>query len=271
MHWRLRQYIDPASGSGRRTVGRKCPACGLKRFCNCGDGRSDCGDDQRGDPDPECGSQPAALLRLPDPGNREGAGARGHRRRRRLQRRHGGPGRWRRRPHSSRRRGGVEPSLRPGPRLRDRTGFCSCMPTRRWNRAGRARPSPSSNGSAWSARARPPSASRSTISVLPRRRLEKLVGLRCFLFGLPYGDQGLLISRRLLQQARRLSPAAADGGCRSGPPHRPRRLVMLRTHAVTSAERFRASGYLRRSLRNLSILFLYAMRVPAQVLAKLYG
>ena len=40
---------------------------------------------------------------------------------------------------------------------------------------------------------------------------------------------------------------------------------------VTSAERFRARGYVRRSLRNLSILFLYAMRVPAQVLAKLYG
>jgi hypothetical protein len=50
-----------------------------------------------------------------------------------------------------------------------------------------------------------------------------------------------------------------------------RRLTRLRARAVTSAERFRNEGYLRRSLRNLSILLLYALRVPAPLLAKLYG
>lgn len=103
------------------------------------------------------------------------------------------------------------------------------------------------------------------------RVLERLVALRCLLFRLPYGDQGLLISRRFYEHL---------GGYRSLPLMEDvdivrrigrRRLVMLRTRAVTGAARFREAGYLRRSARNLSILFLYALHVPPRVLAKLYG
>jgi len=103
------------------------------------------------------------------------------------------------------------------------------------------------------------------------RILEWLVGLRCFIFGLPYGDQGLLISRRLYKKIGGFNhlPLMEDVDIvrRIGR----KRLVMLRSHAVTSAARFQKDGYVGRSLRNLSILFLYALRVPAQVLAKLYG
>ncbi len=74
------------------------------------------------------------------------------------------------------------------------------------------------------------------------RLLERLVGLRCALFGLPYGDQGLLISRRLYRQIGGYSamPLMEDVDIvrRIGR----RRLVMLRSHAVTSAERFRQGG-----------------------------
>lgn len=106
---------------------------------------------------------------------------------------------------------------------------------------------------------------------LAARILERLVALRCFLFRLPYGDQGLLISKRFYTQLGGYRPLPlmedVDIVRRIGY----RRLVMLRTRAVTSAERFRKRGYLRRSARNLSILFLYALRVPPRVLAKLYG
>lgn len=106
---------------------------------------------------------------------------------------------------------------------------------------------------------------------LAARLLERLVALRCFLFGLPYGDQGLLISKRLYRQIGGYRPLPlmedVDMIRRIGR----RRLTMLRTRAVTSAERFRKAGYLRRSLRNLGILFLYALHVPPRVLAKLYG
>lgn len=106
---------------------------------------------------------------------------------------------------------------------------------------------------------------------LAARLLERLVALRCFLFGLPYGDQGLLISKRLYRQIGGYRPLPlmedVDIVRRIGR----RRLTMLRTRAATSAERFRERGYIRRSARNLGILFLYALRVPSRVLAKLYG
>lgn len=103
------------------------------------------------------------------------------------------------------------------------------------------------------------------------RFLERMVGLRCLVFGLPYGDQGLLISRRLYRQIGGYRPLPlmedVDLVRRIGR----RRLVMLRSRAVTGAERFRGEGYLKRSLRNLSVLLLYTLKVPARVLVKLYG
>jgi rSAM/selenodomain-associated transferase 2 len=103
------------------------------------------------------------------------------------------------------------------------------------------------------------------------RLVERLVALRCRLFGLPYGDQGLLVSRRLY---RRL------GGFRALPLMedvdlvrrlKRRELVMLKSRAVTSGERYRREGYLVRSLRNLGCILLYYLRVPPRVLARLYG
>lgn len=103
------------------------------------------------------------------------------------------------------------------------------------------------------------------------RGLEKLVALRCALFALPYGDQGLLIPSRLYRRLGGYKPIAlmedVDFVRRIGG----RRLVMLKSRAVTSAERFRREGYVRRSLRNLSILLLFALRVPAPVLTRLYN
>jgi rSAM/selenodomain-associated transferase 2 len=103
------------------------------------------------------------------------------------------------------------------------------------------------------------------------RRLEKLVALRCSLFALPYGDQGLLISRRLYRKIGGFKPMPlmedVDIVRRLGA----KRLVMLRTRAVTSSVRFRERGYVRRSARNLALLLFYVLRVPPRVLARLYG
>jgi rSAM/selenodomain-associated transferase 2 len=102
------------------------------------------------------------------------------------------------------------------------------------------------------------------------RILEALVWLRCRLFALPYGDQGLLIPRRLYQMIGGYRPMPlmedVDIACRIGR----RRLVFLRARAVTSAARFRQRSYIGRSARNLAILILYALRVPVRVLAALY-
>jgi len=103
------------------------------------------------------------------------------------------------------------------------------------------------------------------------RLLESAVALRCKLFALPYGDQGLLISRKLYNAVGGFAPIPlmedVDFAHRLGR----RRIVMLKTAAVTSAERFRRDGYFRRSLSNLSCLMSYYRGVPPERLAERYG
>lgn len=103
------------------------------------------------------------------------------------------------------------------------------------------------------------------------RLLEMAVAVRCATFRLPYGDQGLLISRGLYREA---------GGFRDLPLMEDVDLVrrlgrsrttMLRATAVTSAARYRRDGYVLRPLRNLTCLSMYYLRVPPRVIAKIYG
>jgi len=103
------------------------------------------------------------------------------------------------------------------------------------------------------------------------RMLETMVAMRCALVSMPYGDQGLLISRTHYAQA---------GGFRALPLMedvdlvrrlKRRELLGLKTRAVTSAQRYRQDGYLLRSARNLGLTLLYLLRVPPRILARLYG
>lgn len=98
-----------------------------------------------------------------------------------------------------------------------------------------------------------------------------LVGLRCRLLALPYGDQGLLISRNLYNRLGGFRPLPLMEDVDLVRRLKRRELVMLQSRAVTSGERYRREGYLARSLRNLGCMLLYYLRVPPQVLARLYG
>ena len=103
------------------------------------------------------------------------------------------------------------------------------------------------------------------------RWLEQMVAWRCRWFGLPYGDQGLLIHRRFYGEIGGFRPIPlmedVDIVRRIGRS----RLRMLATPAVTSAERFRRDGYWRRSAKNLGLLSLYFLGVSPARLARLYG
>jgi len=103
------------------------------------------------------------------------------------------------------------------------------------------------------------------------RVLERLVALRCATLRVPYGDQGLLMPKRLYEEIGGYRPLAlmedVDLVRRLGRG----RVVLLRTEAVTSAERFRREGYLRRGARNLLCLTLWGLRVPIHVIARIYG
>lgn len=106
---------------------------------------------------------------------------------------------------------------------------------------------------------------------LKARILERLVSARVRLFALPYGDQGLLMTRALYDKV---------GGFRDIPLMEDvdlvrrigrRRMVSLPARAITSATRYRRDGYLRRSLRNLACLGLYFIGVSPARIVRLYG
>ena len=103
------------------------------------------------------------------------------------------------------------------------------------------------------------------------RRLEAMVAWRCRALGLPYGDQGLLISRDFYGRLGGFAhvPLMEDVALvrRIGRA----RLHLFETAALTSAARYRRAGYIRRSARNLGCLALYFLGVPPRVIARVYG
>lgn len=105
----------------------------------------------------------------------------------------------------------------------------------------------------------------------PARLIEVGVALRVRLFKLPYGDQGLLLSRRHYDEigGYRPLPLMEDvdivrriGGAR---------LCCLPMPAMTSAERWHSDGWLGRSARNLALLLLFRLGVPPARIARLYA
>ncbi len=102
------------------------------------------------------------------------------------------------------------------------------------------------------------------------RLLEAAVALRCGLFRMPYGDQGLLIPRTLYNEVGGFSdqPLMEDVDLvrRLGR----RRLTILRADAITSAVRYRSEGYARRIVRNQTCLAMYAAGFAPERIAKVY-
>jgi rSAM/selenodomain-associated transferase 2 len=103
------------------------------------------------------------------------------------------------------------------------------------------------------------------------RVVEAGVALRIALGGMPYGDQGLLISRTLYDEVGGYRPLPAmedvDLVRRLGPHG----LEPLDPVALTSAERWRRDGWLRRSARNFLCLAAWRLGAPAGWIARVYG
>lgn len=103
------------------------------------------------------------------------------------------------------------------------------------------------------------------------RIIERGVALRVVILGLPYGDQGLLVSRALYDEVGGFRALAlmedVDIVRRIGR----RRLRTLEAVAVTSADRWRRDGWFRRSARNLFCLLMYALGASPARIARLYA
>jgi rSAM/selenodomain-associated transferase 2 len=102
------------------------------------------------------------------------------------------------------------------------------------------------------------------------RIVERGVALRCRVFKLPFGDQGLLLPRSLYEQVGGYPalPLMEDVALVQAVPRRQRH--MLAACATTSAARYRTNGYTRRILTNWSCLTLYAAGVPISRIVQLY-
>jgi rSAM/selenodomain-associated transferase 2 len=102
------------------------------------------------------------------------------------------------------------------------------------------------------------------------RAMELLSNARTYVFGLPYGDQGLLISRALYTEV---------GGYPDWPLFEDvaivralgrKRLRQLRAKVATCPDRFENKGYLVNLLRNMSYITRYFLGADPVKLAKAY-
>jgi hypothetical protein len=103
------------------------------------------------------------------------------------------------------------------------------------------------------------------------RLVEFGVSLRCAVFRLPYGDQGLLIPARLYREIGGYSTLPLMEDVEIVKRLGRARTIILRTAAVTSATRYKRDGYVRRAARNLSCLTLYKLGLPIRLIQKVYG
>lgn len=107
-------------------------------------------------------------------------------------------------------------------------------------------------------------------STYQARVLELLVRWRCRFFGLPYGDQGLLISSEFYRNIGGYRPLElmedVDLVRRIGS----KSLVYLPKNIITSADRYRTEGYLARACRNFTCFVLYTLGVPISCIKRIY-
>lgn len=103
------------------------------------------------------------------------------------------------------------------------------------------------------------------------RRVARFANWRAKAFGLPYGDQGLLIAAPFHRRLGGYRPLPlmedVDLVRRIGKA----RLVELDAVAVTSAARYRQDGYILRPLRNLFCLGLWFLGAPPRIVKRFYA
>lgn len=104
----------------------------------------------------------------------------------------------------------------------------------------------------------------------PARRIEQLARFRGTFLGLPYGDQGLLMSRALYLSVGGFDalPIMEDVAMvrRIGKE----RISFLDVNAVTSAKKYQRDGYWVRPMKNLFCLSLYFLGAPPAVIERMY-
>ena len=103
------------------------------------------------------------------------------------------------------------------------------------------------------------------------QRVARMANWRARKVGLPYGDQGLLISHFLYEAVGGFENLSLMEDVNLVRRIGKGRLVGLDGLVETSASRYEKGGYWLRPARNLLCLFLYYCHVPNNVIRKIYG
>ncbi len=103
------------------------------------------------------------------------------------------------------------------------------------------------------------------------RATECLARWSAALLGLAHAEQGLLIARTLYAEVGGFKPYPLLEGVDLSRRVGRRRLLTLRTTAVSNANRYRQEGYIRRCLRYYGCLGLFTLHVPMERIASLLG
>ncbi len=103
------------------------------------------------------------------------------------------------------------------------------------------------------------------------RLIESWVKLRCRLFGLPYGDQGIFVRRNVFGMigGYRAIPLMEDVDI-VGRMKKQGRLVVLQKSALTHDRRWSGKGWIRASVSNQVLMLMYKLGVSPNILARLY-
>ncbi|MEZ5946817.1 MAG: TIGR04283 family arsenosugar biosynthesis glycosyltransferase [Hyphomonas sp.] len=102
------------------------------------------------------------------------------------------------------------------------------------------------------------------------RGLEKRANRRARMLGLPYGDQGLLVSRTLYDEVGGYADVPLMEDVMIVRAIGKSRLVQLNAEARTSAAKYERDGWHRRSLRNAVLIARFLMGAKPEQLAKAY-
>ncbi len=102
------------------------------------------------------------------------------------------------------------------------------------------------------------------------RFVERVVGLRSSVLKMPYGDQGLLISKRLYEEIGGYKPLPLMEDVEIVQRIGHKRLHMLPAKALTSAKRYVNEGYGSRIWRNLRCLGMYFAGISPEKIARFY-
>tara|TARA_R110000796_G_scaffold9758_2_gene33123 strand:- start:13147 stop:13830 length:684 start_codon:yes stop_codon:yes gene_type:complete len=102
------------------------------------------------------------------------------------------------------------------------------------------------------------------------RWLEARANRRARILGLPYGDQGLLISRKLYEAVGGFADVPLMEDVMIARALGKKRLVLLSAEARTSAEKYERDGWRKRAWSNAWLLTRFLMGASPETLAKAY-